>query len=69
MVETMTQIRLTRTFLLPALLLVAALLAFAFSRSDDLRNAVESGALSTGASVALGLAVAALLLFRVSARR
>jgi hypothetical protein len=69
MVETMTQIRLTRTFLLPALLLLAAVLAVAFSRSDDLRNVVESGALSTGASVALGLAVAALLLSRVSARR
>jgi hypothetical protein len=64
----MTHIRQTRALLLPALLLLA-LLAFATTRSDALSDVVDTGAVSSVVSVAMGLAVAAFVISRVSARR
>jgi predicted nicotinamide N-methyase len=64
----MTHIRQTRALLLPALLLLA-LLAFATTRSDAVSDVVDTGAVSSLVSVAMGLAVAAFVISRVSARR
>jgi hypothetical protein len=64
----MTHIRQTRSLLLPALLLLAVL-AFAITRSDALSDVVDAGAFGSAMSVAIGLAVAALVISRVSARR
>jgi hypothetical protein len=64
----MTNIRQTRALLLPALLLLAVLV-FAVARSDALRDVVNTGAVSSAMSVAIGLAVAAVVISRVSARR
>jgi hypothetical protein len=61
--------RYPRTLLLPALLVVAALLALAVDRTDRLSDALSGDALGSLASVAIGLAVAALVLSRISARR
>jgi hypothetical protein len=53
----------------PAIILVAALLAIAVSRTDRLSDMVETGTVSSLLSIGIGLTVAAVVLSRVSARR
>jgi hypothetical protein len=66
----MEQLRhLPRTVLLPAIALLAVLLALAFTRSERLGDLVENGAMSSLVSIGIGLTVAAFLISRVSARR
>ncbi len=66
----MGQLRhLPRTIVLPALLLLAALGAFAIARTDRLSDVANAGALGSLASVAIGLTVAGLVLSRVTPRR
>jgi hypothetical protein len=60
---------LPRAILLPALLVVAALLVLAVERTDRLSDALQGDALGTLMSVTIGLVVAAFVLSRVSARR
>jgi hypothetical protein len=66
----MEQLRhLPRSVLVPLLLAIAALGALAVARIDRLSDAVDGGAMGSLASVAIGLSVAALVLWRVSPRR
>jgi hypothetical protein len=58
-----------RTLLLSALLLVAGLLALAVERIDRINDVFPGDAMGSLMSVAIGLAVAGLVLSRVSARR
>ena len=64
------QIRqLPRSTSLYALLALVALIVLAFARMDRLSDALPTDALGSLASIGAGLMVAALVLWRVSARR
>ena len=65
----MSYLRTSRSLVLPALLSVAALFALALERLDGFRQVLATEEVGSLAGVVMGLAVAALVLSRISARR